>query len=205
MRKIPFILVGLVLFASMAHAGYRVTSEYLAGETSATRIDPESGKLSTVPVRVYVLIGKRDYYDDLTYIVADPDGRKSEAFLMERGLPGFPNIATRQERKKFLRALGKGKVLLGKALKEGLDKEQPVGSFVNFNLYLVPGPEGGQPRLKILMSSLESKEKAVLYMDKEGLDGLMPLVKEAGERIKTLKEERTKRREAAQEEAGEEE
>lgn len=188
MKKLVLTLVCLILTAQTVFATH-ARMRYIEGKTSASYQDPDTDKWSVVPVRVYVLIGKKKSYDDLTYIVVDLGKKKTEAFLMERGIPGQPNVATRQEREKFLKALRKGQKLLEKAQEEPPSYRRTVGYFINFDLDLMPVKNGEEPRIRMYISNIETREKTTVYLNRDQIEKLISLIEVAPKMMDQLKAE----------------
>jgi hypothetical protein len=189
MKKILILAAGLMLLASSALAANKSEPLYLK-ETAEAYHKTESGEWEVLPVQVYVLVGKKKYYDDLTFIKVGREGRTVEAFVMEKGLPGEPNIATRDEREKMVRALKKSKILMIMAEEGDLKHQRSTGRFMNFDLDVLPRAADGEPRLRIRIINIETRDRITIYMDDEQIGRLVPLLEQAPEAMSAAKKAR---------------
>lgn len=188
MKKIIIIAAAIMMMAAPAIADSTATV-YIDEKAEAFH-QAESGEWEVLPIQVYVVVGKKKYYDDLTYVEVGHEGRTVEAFIMENGLPGDPNIATRDEREKFVRALKKSKILMMMAEEGDLSHQKSTGRFMNFDLDVLPGSQKSEPRLRVKLINIENRERITLYMDDEQIDGLIPILEKAPAIIAEIKKAR---------------
>lgn len=176
--------MSVALPASSAPVGGE--THYLDASVTADYYDRSTEELTTRELKVYVMLGQ-EHKDDLTFIEFTGTEDKVEGFLMEVGIPGEPNVKTREERRKFSDALEEAGERLEKKLAAGDTKRERIDSFLNFDIFIMPPPGGENPLVRLKIHHYRTGQGDSVYLDPEEVSRLVDILREVPVVLEELK------------------
>jgi len=182
MKKILFAIACLLFISTSAMAGM----SYIDGTTTGIYYDEKLDKNVPVLIRLYSMHSRR-LIDDLTYIEASDNNMLVKSFILENGLPGFPNRDTVFERKRIIKQLHDALLLMAEARLDGKDFDKHLARFYGIELYLKSQDKGADVKVGILIHDYEQKVHATVYLNDNEVTELIILLKKVPAVISELR------------------